>query len=175
MRSDLTAGRFRRFNMFMAIALSTTFIASCSSNSIAPPAVTGTRTYMQADPSAVIWLDLNLGQRVSGTSQEFVGPGLTKDRKTHHYTDRIVGTLSGDTLTFTMVRSAPGDPWGGSSGNSTISNRRIVMKGLTGDVFTASTQQQFQAAVAVRAPLWAQQQVEYVKQCQTMPAACGSG
>jgi hypothetical protein len=130
---------------------------------------------MQADPSAVIWLSLDLGQRVSGTSQEVVGPGLSGDRKTHHYTDRIVGTLSGDTLTFTMVRSGPGDPWGGSTGRATISTRKIVMRGLTGDVFTAATEQQFQAAVAVRTPRWAQQQVEYAEQCQKVPAVCGSG
>ncbi len=167
MRPDGMEGRFRGLSVLVAIALSSMLLTSCASNSVAPPAVTGTHSYMQTAPSAVIWLNLDLGQRVSGISQEVVGPGLTKDRKTHRYTDRIVGSLSGDTLTFTMVPNTSGDPWGGVTSKATISTRSIVMKGLTGDAFTAATNQQFQVAVSGRMPQWEKQQVQFAERCPT--------
>ena len=157
-----------------AIALSSMLVASCGSNSIADPALNGTHSYMLEGPSAVLWLSLDLGQRASGTSQTVLGPGLTNDRKIHHYTDRIVGNLSGDTLTFRLVTNTPGDPWGGATAEATISNRRIVIRGAVGDVFTAASTQQFQAAVAARMPRWKQQQVQIAQQCQKHPAVCGS-
>jgi len=159
----------------MAIALSSILVASCGSNSIAVPALDGTHSYMLAGPSAVFWVSLDVGQRISGTSHEVLGPGLTNDSKIHQYTDRIVGSLSGDSLTFTLVRSSHGDPWGGDTSRATISNRRIVMKGVAGGVFTAASIQQFQAAVSARMPQWAQQQVQLGLQCQKHPAVCGSG
>ena len=166
---------FCAIGVFMVIALSSTLVVSCSSTSIPDPALEGSHSYMSAGPSAVFWLRLDVGQRVSGTSHEVLGPGLTNDRKVHEYTDRIVGSLSGDTLTFTLVTSSHGDPWGGDTSEPTISLRRTVFKRVAGDGFTEATNQQFHAAVAARMPQWVQQQVHFAQQCQTRPTMCGSG
>jgi len=165
----------RGIGVLMAIMWSSALVASCGSTSLPDPALEGSHSYMSAGPSAVFWLSLDVGQHVSGTSHEVLGPGLTNDRKVHEYTDRVVGSLSGDTLTFTLVANSQVDSWGGGTSEATMSKRKIVFKGVAGDVFTEATNQQFHAAAAARMPQWVQQQAHFAQQCQTRPTICGSG
>ena len=151
----------RSLGVLMILVVSASLPASCSSASKVNEPSKGNHTYMLTGPSVVWWIEVQVGQGVTGAAEQVDGPGLTSDRRIHDYNYRLVGTLSGDTISFRLVPTSRDVRGSSVTNEATISDRRFA-SGPPEVVFTAASRKQFDAAVSVRTPLWKSQEAALI-------------
>jgi hypothetical protein len=113
--------------------------------------------YMLEAANYVYSVQLIVG-RVSGIFEEVLAPAITPDHKIHDWVYRLSGSLSGQTMTYTLTSISQGAPAFRQSMTAILTAQSVTLEepfsSGRGDVLKSTTQQLYDLAARYHVKAW---------------------